>query len=145
MMATLCGLALLATGTGMVSIIIWTVEQRLIGVLEYPEKGLISICLSSATALISARAICSENLFFRILQSLSFWMSLVIGLGTMLTKTAVSIISADNDIHQWLLICVWAGGLLLALAGSGRSFGIKSRCDLTRDSCASDEPTSARE
>jgi hypothetical protein len=137
-MATLCVLALLATGKGLISIVEWTMERQLIGIWSYPEKHLIAICLSSATSLLAARAIGSEHISFRILRSLSFWTSVVIGSGALLTKTAISMISADRDIHQWHLICVWAGGLLLALAGSGCPSGSRPRSDPTAESISSE-------
>ena len=133
LMATLCVLALLATGKGLISIVEWTMRHQLIEVWSYPEKHLIAICLSSATSLVAARAIDSDHIFVRVLRSLSFWISVVIGSGALLTKTAISTISADSDIHEWHLICVWAGGLLLALAGSGLPSGSRPRGNPTPD------------
>lgn len=116
LLAILCAVSLLFCVAGLISIAEWTFHRSVFGVLEYPEKQLIALCLSAATALLTAYALRGERAFFRGLRVVAFWVSVVVGLGALLTKAAVSMISADSDIHQWHLMCAWCGGLLLALA-----------------------------
>jgi hypothetical protein len=117
----LCVAAILFCLTELVSVAAWSFRRSFVGIIEYPERLLIALCLASATALLSAFAIRAERSYSRWLRLLASWLSVIIGLGALLTKSAVAMISADSDIHQRHLICVWCGGLLLALAATQRT------------------------
>lgn len=97
---------------------VWSLGRSLAGVIEYPEKRLIALCLASATALLAAVTIHRERACSRWLRVVAWWVSVLVGLGVLLTKAAVAMISADSDIHQWHLICAGCGALLLAMAAT---------------------------